>query len=110
MPRVLILGATSSIARAVAEEFARHRYDLLLAGRDKEELEPIASDLAIRYGVTSSVITLDAREFASHEAALRQCLDAKGEMPFGVVLCIGYLGDQAAAQVDPAETRRILET
>ena len=115
MARVLILGATSSIARAVAEEFARHNYDLILAGRDREELEILASDLSIRSGAANSAVHVEVREIevrncAVHRAALDQCRDQTGEMPAGVVLCIGYLGDQAAAQAEPAEAHRILET
>ena len=40
---VLILGAGSAIARAVAAEFGRRGYDLLLAGRDSEDLESLAA-------------------------------------------------------------------
>ena len=53
MPSVLILGATSGIGRALAAEFASHRYDLILAGRDLEELQALAADLDLRHGVRS---------------------------------------------------------
>ena len=48
--------------------------------------------------------------FADHEAALRSWLDGERDTLDGVVLCVGYLGDQAAAQADFAEARRIIET
>ena len=40
--RVLILGATSGIAKELAREFARHGFELVLAGRDtaKWKLSP----------------------------------------------------------------------
>jgi decaprenylphospho-beta-D-erythro-pentofuranosid-2-ulose 2-reductase len=110
MASVLILGATSGIARAVAAEFARHHYDLILAGRDQHELRLLSSDLALRYGVKTIDFPFEALAFENHEALLRPCLDYAGEALAGVALCIGYLGDQAAAQTDFAEARRILDT
>jgi len=95
---VLILGATSSIARAVAGEFASHGYDLILAGRDCEEMQTQAADLEIRYGVKARVYPFDALDLESHERLA------------GAVLCVGYLGDQNAAQTDFREARRILDT
>jgi len=110
MGRVMVLGATSSIARAVAQEFAAHGHSLLLGGRDQRELSTLASDLAIRCGVNVATLTLDVLNFADHEAALRSWLDLEGDTLDGVVLCVGYLGDQAAAQADFAEARQIIET
>ncbi len=48
---VLILGATSMIARATADEFARAGYNLVLAGRSGEEIERVAADVGIRHSV-----------------------------------------------------------
>jgi decaprenylphospho-beta-D-erythro-pentofuranosid-2-ulose 2-reductase len=107
---VLILGGTSAIARAVAAEFAAHKFDLILAGRDCEELSTIGTDLSIRYGVRTKVQFFDILDFESHQAALESCLSEGGRAIMGAVLCIGYLGNQGAAQVDPEEAGRILHT
>jgi short-subunit dehydrogenase len=107
---VLILGATSAIARAVAGEFARRGYDLLLAGRDLEELDRLAGDLKLRYGVTADGRALDALDLDSHRVFVEECCrTAEGSLE-GAVLFLGYLGDQTVAEKDPAETRRILDT
>lgn len=110
MQTVLILGATSSIARAVAGEFASHGYDLILAGRDCEEMQTQVADLEIRYGVKARVYPFDALDLESHETILARCLSDAGERLAGAVLCVGYLGDQNAAQTDFREARRILDT
>ncbi len=107
---VLILGATSAIARAVANEFAAHGYDLILAGRDREELDLSAADLGLRHGVRASVLHLDVLAVQTHQAVLDSCLSAAGETLEGAVVCFGYLGDQAAAQAEFSEARRILDT
>ncbi|MDF2441498.1 MAG: decaprenylphospho-beta-D-erythro-pentofuranosid-2-ulose 2-reductase, partial [Abditibacteriota bacterium] len=63
--RVLILGATSGIARATALEFARHGFDLILAGRDREEMEALAADAHIRHGHAVEVVDFHATDFDS---------------------------------------------
>jgi len=107
---VLILGATSTIARALAAEFGRHRYDLTLAGRDREEMDALAADLAIRYGVEARVRCFDALAFETHQPDLESWLSEEPDSIVGAVVCFGYLGDHAAAKTDFAEARRILDT
>jgi short-subunit dehydrogenase len=110
LPSVLILGATSGIARAVAVEFARHNYDLILAGRDRRELDATAADLAIRFAVQTHVCCFDVLDFDAHPAAVASCFAEAGADLEGAVLAIGYLGDEPVAQNDFAEARRILDT
>jgi short-subunit dehydrogenase len=107
---VLILGATSAIASALAREFAAHKFDLVLGGRDGEELNALASDLSLRYGVRAGVLSFDALDTQTHDSTLRSFLSEIGNALEGVVICMGYLGDQAKGQCDWEEARRILET
>jgi decaprenylphospho-beta-D-erythro-pentofuranosid-2-ulose 2-reductase len=110
VPSVLILGATSAIASALAREFATHKFDLVLGGRDREELSALASDLSLRYGIRAGVLPLDALDTQTHASTLRSFLAEAGNDLEGVVVCMGYLGDQAKGQCDGEEARRILET
>jgi decaprenylphospho-beta-D-erythro-pentofuranosid-2-ulose 2-reductase len=107
---VLILGATSSLARGVAAELARRRYELLLAGRDREELEAVAADLALRHGVRVESRPFDALALDTHGAFVEDCRKASEDSLVGVVLCFGYQGDQALAEKDIREARQILDT
>jgi short-subunit dehydrogenase len=107
---VLILGATSGIASALAKEFAAHKYDLVLGGRDRDELSALASDLSLRNSVRASVLAFDALDTQTHAASLQSFLAEAGNALAGTVVCIGYLGDQAKAQVIWDEARLILET
>ena len=107
---VLILGATSAMARAVAGEFARRGYDLILAGRDPGELDSLATDLAVRYGVKAEGRTFDALALETHSVFVEACRKTSDDSLEGAVLFLGYLGDQSVAQKDPAETSRILDT
>ena len=104
MNTLLILGATSDIARATALIFARDGWDLLLAGRNLSELESIARDLEIRTTRKVHCLHFDACDEHSAETfwdTLPFCPDA--------VLCaIGYLGDQIQAEKDITISKRII--
>ncbi|HWL39903.1 MAG TPA: SDR family oxidoreductase [Gemmatimonadaceae bacterium] len=105
---VLMLGATSTIARALARELAAGGRSLLLAGRDAGDLDAIARDLTIRYGVAASVHQIDVLDLGSHARIIGACMSAARVE--GAVIAFGELGDQALAQQDREELRRILET
>lgn len=106
MAYILILGARSDIARAVCHTFARKGFNLYLAARRHEGLEPDKMDLAIRYGVKVETREFDVIETVSHGAFY----DSLGEKPLGVVCAVGYMGDQGRAEKDPGEARRIIDT
>ena len=110
MSTVLILGATSGIASALAKEFAAQKFDLVLGGRDRGELSALASDLSLRHSVRANVLAFDALDTQAHAASLQSFLAESGSTLAGAVVCIGYLGEQAKAQVDWDEARLILET
>lgn len=104
---VLILGATSAIARGTAAAFARRGHPLYLAGRDLEELRRDAADLAIRYGVEVRFGSFDAEATEHHASFLQRIVSELGE-PAGVLVAFGYLGDQARAAGDFRETQAII--
>lgn len=89
---ILILGATSSIARAIAAEFAAKDYNLYLASRDQAELAKISTDLMIRFPVTVQFGKFDAVDFASHATFLQDVIQKMHSLS-GAVLAFGYLGD-----------------
>ena len=94
---VLILGATSAIARATAQAFAARGAELYLSSRDIEELSRIAADIRLRYGVTVHHGAFDAEATETHEAFFQSVLTTMPGLS-GVVLAFGYLGDQQAAR------------
>lgn len=108
--RVVLLGATSGIMRAVARELASRGDDLALVARDRDEVDALASDLAIRYSVSVRGFVLDALALNEAAPALDECFDEEGRGIDGVVVGLGYLGEQDRAERDPGEARRIVET
>lgn len=64
----LIIGATSSLAQALARELAGRGYALILAGRDEDELNLLATDISARYPVAANVVLFDflSPDFSAH--------------------------------------------
>jgi len=105
---VLVLGATSGIARATAAALARRGYALYLAGRAADEVERVATDLALRHRVTVHHGHFDALAVRSHGAFVRR-IAAEAEPPLaGAVVAFGTLGDEDAAHRDFKEADAIL--
>jgi decaprenylphospho-beta-D-erythro-pentofuranosid-2-ulose 2-reductase len=106
MPTALILGAASDMAVAIAKKFASQGYAVQLAARNAHRLQPLLSDIAIRYNVAATVHEFDARQFASHP----QFFDTLPALPDVTICVFGYLGDQATASADWKECAQIIET
>ena len=106
MSYVLIVGAKSDIAKAVAREYAKNGYNIYLAGRGIEDLKEFSTDLTVRSGCKVERIELDILDYSSHQAFYNDL----GEKPLGVVVAVGYLGEQKKAQDDFDEAKRIMET
>ncbi|NLR68196.1 SDR family oxidoreductase [Chitinophaga varians] len=104
MPTVLLLGAGSDMAVAIARRFAAAQYDIQLAGRQAAALRPLQQDLQIRYGITATVHSFDATAYDTHA----DFLAALPVTPDITVCAFGYLGDQEQAQHDWQEASRIL--
>lgn len=102
---VLILGATSSIARGAAYAFAEKGYDLFLAGRDSHELKRLSNDIAIRYRCKVQHGLFDAEAFDRHSTFLNNVIALMGGLD-GVLLAFGDLGEHlnAVYQFDQAHT------
>ncbi|PSL43429.1 hypothetical protein CLV51_108119 [Chitinophaga niastensis] len=106
MPTVLLLGAGSDMAVAIARKFAAEQYDIQLAGRNAAALQPLQQDLQVRYGVTATTHDFDATSFGSHPAFYNS-LPVQPD----VTICVfGYLGDQEKAQSNWEEAAAIINT
>lgn len=105
MPTILILGATSDMATAIARKFGDAGFDIQLAARNAARLRPLQSDLAIRYSVNCTLHEFDASQPDTHKVFL----DALPVLPDISVCVFGYLGDQQKAESDWTECERILQ-
>lgn len=105
---MLILGATSAIARHVAASFAARGRPLFLAGRNLSEVERLAADLRIRHRVEAVAGQFEAEDYEGHREFLRGVVRRMGDLE-GVVVAFGYLGEQGQAEKDLEETFRVID-
>jgi len=108
--RILVLGATSGIARALCGQLARQGHQLILAGRNSDELERMATDLRLRCEVTVLVELFEALEFDSHEPLIRRCAERLDGPLNGVIFCCGYMPEQVKTETDFLEVKRTIDT
>lgn len=104
--RVLILGANSDIAVALARQMAQLGTSLYLASRNIDELEREAANLRTRYDADVTAIRFDATDYESHPDFYADLDPA----PDGVVLAFGLLADQKACGEDFGQARAVMET
>lgn len=88
-PTALITGASSGIGRALAEQFARDRHDLVLAARGVARMQALADELAQRHGIRVTVIAADL-ETADGAARLHADVRRRGIVISALVNNAGY--------------------
>lgn len=88
---VLILGARSDIARAVAHKFAALGHPIQLAARHTDTLQADKTDMELRYRVSVTLHEFDVLDTQRHAAFV----DHLPVLPEVAVCAIGYMGKQA---------------
>jgi short-subunit dehydrogenase len=106
---VLVAGATSAIGRAVAAELARRGHALVLTAREQAEAAALASDIALRHGVSARAERFDALDAASHAKFASDVIAAEGDALEGVVVAFGWMGDAERARHDVAEAQTTID-
>jgi short-subunit dehydrogenase len=107
--RVLVLGATSSMAIATARKLAVRGASFYLVARNPSKLEAVACDLRTRGAADIAVQVLELDDTGAHP----QMLAAAAEWLGGIDLALiahGVLGDQERAQADYTVAEAILVT
>lgn len=106
MPTVLILGAASDMAVAIAKKYASKGFHVQLAARNTGRLQALQSDLSIRYNINCTLHEFDALNFESHAAFF----NALTQKPDVAVCVFGYLGDNEIARTNWSESAKIIHT
>ena len=106
MDYILIIGAKSDIAKALARKYADNGYNLYLAARTADELKDFASDIHIRHSAEVKCLEFDALDYASHP----DFYSSLTEKPLGVIVAVGFLGEQKQAEHDFIHAKKIIDT
>lgn len=96
----IILGATSSIARAFARKCAENGAELLLLGRDMPELKRIAQDCSLRGAASAEAVAFDARKPARFAAIIARAATHSGSLNAAVF--VGAMPEQPDMDADPS--------
>ena len=107
--RVIVLGGSSEIARAITKKLVAARaHTVVLAGRNPELLAR-ASEEALEYGATSTpIVHLDAERPDSAAQSVDEAFDAAGGSVDLVIVAVGRLGVQSDDEISPEETLRMM--
>ncbi len=96
----IILGATSSMARAFARSVAERGDRVIVAGRDMADLKAMATDLALRGAASAEAMRFDARDPATFGPIVQKAELEPGEI--NVAVFVGSMPAQAEIDADPA--------
>lgn len=105
--RVLVVGATSGLARQVSDQLARRGHSLVLAGRNLKQVRALVDDLQVSYPETEIVAAaeaFDAVDFSRHQ----DLLVGAGQIE-GLILCHGTLIQPEAAEGDFAAVKQMID-
>ena len=96
----IILGATSSMARAFAREMAETGAAVLVAGRDMDDLKALATDLDARGAAAAAALFFDAGDPATFAPIVKVLGATEGQVNAAVF--VGWMPSQAEIDADPA--------
>ena len=97
--KVLVIGATSAIAKATARLYADRNAELFIIGRNEERLQELMCDLQIRSTGPVGRRVLDVTKQKEHEDAIEQAYDFLQHIDVALI-CHGSLPDQEACELD----------
>lgn len=105
----VILGASSAVARAFARGVAPDA-DLLLCGRDMDDLERMAGDLRVRHDCRAEAVNFNATDYDSHCGLVERAAAFAGRGRLNLFIAFGDMPEQTEIDNDFALARRTVET
>ena len=96
----IILGATSSMARAFARKVAAEGAGVLLAGRDMDDLAIQAADAKVRGARMAEAVAFDARAPEGFQSLIDRLAGEEGEL--NAAVCVGSMPAQSEIDADPS--------
>ena len=106
---VILVGATSGIARPLARRLVARGWNLVVTGRDAARLAPLADDLQVRGTGTVASLVLDPSDGAAVAGLCGAAAALLGGPIDGVIVCHGTLPDESGALLDVEQTRGAID-
>ena len=101
LKHVVIFGATSAIAIAVARQLAAENAQLFLVARQAERLDAVAADLRVRGAARVDVAVADLADVSLHAGLIARAQQSLGRID-GALIAHGTLPDQTECERDAA--------
>lgn len=102
---ILIFGATSAIAQAVARSYASKETAYVLVGRSKDKLETVATDLHTRGAQVADIRVADLADIETHEELIQSCWKRLGHIDL-LLLAHGDMPQEGSSE----SRERVLDT
>jgi short-subunit dehydrogenase len=99
MKKILIVGATSTIANACARLWASDGSEFFLVARGEQKLQQTCADLRARGARVAVPYIMDASDSALYPDMLKQCLETLHTVDI-CLIAYGTLPDQSACEQD----------
>ena len=109
MKRVLIIGATSSIAEHCARIWAARGDELYLVARNESHLKTIVTDLKVRGASNVTLNCIDLNDMNRHVELLDAAENAMGGVDI-VLIAHGTLSNQKSCELSVEETLAEIQT
>lgn len=104
MNSVLILGATSDVGKALALQYHKKGFELLLAARNTIEVESFLASWSDNQN--TQVVSFEATDFLNHQ----EWVNRLTRLPSITICLFGYLGDHNKALTNWKETHQIIDS
>jgi len=103
----IVIGASSGLGRALAEELARSHYALLLVASDRRDLDALGASLNLAHGIAVRALALDLAREADPGARIAAALDGMPGVS-ALLLPLGYSRDDDDFSLDAAGIGQLL--
>lgn len=108
MSNILILGATSAIAKHTARLFAANEDTLYLVARNKDKLSSMKQDMLVRGATDVHYESMDLAEDKHHYDLIHRANETMGSIDI-VLIAYGTLGDQKHSEKNYTNTFKELQ-
>jgi decaprenylphospho-beta-D-erythro-pentofuranosid-2-ulose 2-reductase len=107
--KILIIGATSAIAKATARIYAERGQELFLIARNEEKLDALSADLTVRGAQRVGHAVVDLNKYPDHGKAIDAAFDFLATIDIALI-CHGSLPDQDASEINFKLAEREINT
>ena len=108
MSNILILGATSAIAKHTTRLFAADEHNLYLVSRNEDKLKSMKQDMLVRGATAVNYESIDLSDDENHSDLIKRATGTMGSIDT-VLIAYGTLGDQKTCEASYENTLKDLQ-